>query len=162
MLKFLPELCPPTSRTSQLTLTEEPLRAGALFQVPAYAPELTMASTHALQISQMNHNESPGVSSSRRWRSRRIDSDDPAQRIGNNAGEFLTTRLAKATSIVVVSPAKSGELVNSGLPAPFAQMTCRSAIDRDRQAKCRVPPENPPLLHRSRRFHALEQPGSKR
>jgi hypothetical protein len=162
VLKFLPELCPPTSRASQLKLTEEPLRAGALFLVPTYAPQLTVASTNALPISQMNHNESLGMYHSRRWRGRCIDSDDPAQRIGNNASEFLATRLAKEASIVVVSPANSGELVDSGLPAPFAKMTFRSAIDRDRQAKCMFQHENPPLLHRSRRFHALEQPLSKR
>jgi len=162
VLMFLPGLCPPASRASHLKLPEEPLRAVALFLVPAYAPGLTVASTADLAISQMNHNEYPGMYCSHRWRGGCIDSDDPAQRIGNSAGEFLATRLAKEAPFVVVYPANSGELVDSGLPAPFAKTTFRSAIDRDRQAKCMVQHENPPLQYRSRHLHALEQPLSKR
>jgi hypothetical protein len=162
VLKFLPELCPPTGRVSQPKLLEEPLRAGALFLVPAYAPGLTVASTYALPISQMNHNEYPGVYYSHQCRGGCIDSDDPAQRIGNSAGEFLTTRLAKEASFVVVYPAIGSEPVDSGLSAPFAKMTFGSTIDRDRQAKCMVQHENPPLLYQWRHFHALEQPLSKR
>jgi hypothetical protein len=162
VLQFLPELCPPTSGAFHLKLPEEPLRAGALFLVPAYAPGLTVASIYALPISQMNHNEYPGMYCSRRWRDGCINSDDPAQRIGNSAGEFLTTRLAKEASFVVVYSAISSELVDSGLPAPFAKTTFRGAIERDRQAKCMVQHENPPLLDRSRHFHVLKQPLSKR
>ena len=162
VLMFLPGLCPPASRASRLKLPEEPSPTAALFLVPAYAPGLTVSSTADLAISQMNHNECPGMYCSHRCSDGCIYSDDPAQRIGNNAGEFLATRLAKEAPIVVVSPANSGELVDSGLPAPFAKMTFRSAIDRDRQAKCIVQHENPPLQYRSRRFHALEQLLSKR
>jgi hypothetical protein len=157
VLMFLPGHCPPASRVSHLKLPEEPMRAVALFLVPAYTPGLTVASTADLAISQVNHNEYPGMYCSHRGSDGRIDSDDPAQCIGNSTGEFLATRLAKEAPFVVVSPANSGELVDSGLPAPFAKMTFRSAIDRDRQAKCRVQHENPPLLYRSRHFHALEQ-----
>jgi hypothetical protein len=162
VLQFLPELCPPTGRASQLKLPEEPLRAGALFLIPAYAPGLTVASTNVLPMSQMNHNEYPGMYHSRRCRDGCIDSDDPAQRIGNSAGKFLTTRLAKKSPFVVVSPGISSELVDSGLSAPFAKMPFGSAIDRDRQAKCMVQHENPPLLYQWRHFHALEHPLSKR
>jgi hypothetical protein len=153
---FLPELCPPASRASHLKLPGEPLRAVALFLVPAYAPGLTVASTADLTISQMNHNGYPGMYCSHRGRGGCIDSDDPAQRIGNSTGEFLTTRLAKEATIGVVYPANGGELVDSGLAAPCAKTTFRSVIDRDRQAKCMVQHENPPLLHRSRHLHALE------
>lgn len=162
MLMFLPGLCSPASRASRLKLPEEPLRVVALFLVPAYAPGLTVASTADLAISQVNHNGYPGMYCSHRGRDGCIDSDDPAQGIGNSAGEFLATRLAKESPFVVVYPANSGELVSSGLPAPCAKTTFRSAIDRDRQAKCIVQHENPPLLYRSRQLNALEQPLSKR
>ena len=134
----------------RLKLPEESLLEVAHFPLPAYAPGLTVASTADLAISQMNHNEYPGMYCSHRCRDGCIDSDDPAQRIGNSAGEFLTTRMAKEASFVVVYPANSGELVDSGLPAPFAKTTFRSTIDRDRQAKCIVQRENPPLQYRSR------------
>jgi hypothetical protein len=159
---FLPGLCPPASRASRLKLPEEPSPTAALFLVPAYAPGLTVPSTSDLAISQVNHNVCPGVYCSHRGRGGCIDSDDPAQGIGNSAGEFLATRLTKEAPFVVVYPADSGELVNSGLPAPCAKTTFRSTIDRDRQAKCIVQHENPPLQYRSRHLHALEQPLSKR
>jgi hypothetical protein len=132
VLMFLPGLCPPASRASHLKLPEEPVRAVALFLVPAYTPGLTVASTADLAISQVNHHEYPGMYYSHRCSDGCIDSDDPAQRIGNSSGEFLTARLAKEASFVVVYPAIGSELVDSGLPAPFAKTSFRSAINRDR------------------------------
>jgi hypothetical protein len=60
------------------------------------------------------------------------------QRPGDDASEFLTTALAKESTLVMVYSTNCGELVCSKLVAPFAKVAFRSSINRDGLAKCIV------------------------
>ena len=61
-----------------------------------------------------------------------------AHRLSDGAGEFLTTRMAKESSLVMVYSTNRGQLVGSKLVAPLATVAFRSPINRDGLAKCIV------------------------
>jgi hypothetical protein len=73
-----------------------------------------------------------------------------AHRLSDGASEFLTTRMAKESSLVMVYSTNRGQLVGSKLVAPLATVALGSPINRDGLAKCIIWHFCPPLLRRSR------------